>query len=73
MFLLSCGGSVDKFFARQGEEPKGTTQEGLRKAQQLYRSAFHPDTGELQNVIGRMSFYVPGGMILIGAMITFYR
>ena len=39
----------------------------------MYLSAFHPDTGELQNVIGRMSFQVPGGMVLIGAMITFYR
>lgn len=58
---------------RQGEEPRGTTQTGVRRAQKMYLSAFHPDTGELQNVIGRMSFYVPGGMILIGAMITFYR
>lgn len=58
---------------RRSEEPKGTTPDGIRRAQQMYLSAFHPDTGELQNVIGRMSFFVPGGMILIGAMITFYR
>ena len=27
-------------------------------AMQLYRSAFHPDSGELQNIFGRMSFQV---------------
>lgn len=58
---------------RQNNLPPGTTVRDIRKAQQLYLSAFHPDTGELQNVIGRMSFYVPGGMVLIGAMITWYR
>lgn len=58
---------------RAGTEPPGTTVTRIRRAQQLYLSAFHPDTGELQNVIGRMSFQVPGGMVLIGAMTTFYR
>lgn len=58
---------------RKGEEPVGTTVQQVRQAQRMCLSAFHPDTGELQNVIGRMSFYVPGGMILIGAMITFYK
>ncbi|KAK6196191.1 hypothetical protein SNE40_001462 [Patella caerulea] len=58
---------------RKGEELSGTTEDKIRRAQQLYLSAFHPDSGELQNVIGRMSFQVPGGMVLIGAMITFYR
>ena len=38
----------------------------LRRAQQLYKSAFHPDSGELQNVFGRMSFQVPGGMMITG-------
>ncbi|KAL8562992.1 hypothetical protein ACOMHN_004684 [Nucella lapillus] len=58
---------------RERSEPVGTREQDVRRAQQMYLSAFHPDTGELQNVIGRMSFYVPGGMVLIGAMITFYR
>ncbi|XP_076436836.1 sideroflexin-2-like [Babylonia areolata] len=58
---------------REKSEPAGTREQDVRRAQQLYLSAFHPDTGQMQNVFGRMSFYVPGGMILIGAMITFYR
>merc|ERR1719419_84070 len=40
---------------------------------QLYKSAFHPDSGELQNVFGRMSFQVPGGMLITGAMLQFYK
>ncbi|KAJ8300960.1 hypothetical protein KUTeg_022479, partial [Tegillarca granosa] len=57
---------------RKGVEPSGTTVDQVRQAQRLYLSAFHPDSGELQNAIGRMSFQVPGGLILIGAMVTFY-
>ena len=40
---------------------------------QLYKSSFHPDTGDLQNVFGRMSFQVPGGMMITGAMLQFYK
>lgn len=69
--LMEAKNLLQKY--RLGEEPQGTTVEGIRRAQQLCLSAFHPDTGQLQNVAGRMSFYVPGGMILIGAMITFYK
>ncbi|XP_072042588.1 sideroflexin-2-like [Amphiura filiformis] len=58
---------------RLGVEPPGTTEEQLWYAQKLYMSAFHPDSGQKQNVFGRMSFQVPGGMILGGAMLTFYR
>ncbi|XP_059176737.1 sideroflexin-2-like [Physella acuta] len=58
---------------RQGIEPDGTTEADIRKTQQVTLSAFHPDSGDLQNVFGRMSFQVPGGMVLIGAMITFYK
>ena len=39
----------------------------------LYKSSFHPDTGDLQNVFGRMSFQVPGGMMITGAMLQFYK
>lgn len=47
---------VDKY--RLGQEPKGTTKEQIQYAMKLYTSAFHPDSGELQNVAGRMSFQV---------------
>ena len=54
-------------------EPIGTTDADVWRAKKLYESAFHPDSGELQNVIGRMSFQVPGGMIITAGMLQFYR
>lgn len=58
---------------RKGNEPPGTTREQIIYAKKLYESAFHPDSGELQNVFGRMSFQVPGGMAITGAMLQWYR
>nr|CAD7595064.1 unnamed protein product [Timema genevievae] len=58
---------------RIGKEPPGTTLQQVVYAKKLYESAFHPDTGEKQNVFGRMSFQVPGGMAITGAMLQFYR
>ena len=58
---------------REGKEPEGTSREEVKRAMQLYKSAFHPDSGELQNVFGRMSFQVPGGMLITGAMLQFYK
>lgn len=58
---------------REGKEPPGTTEAQVVRAMQLYKSAFHPDSGELQNVFGRMSFQVPGGMLITGAMLQFYK
>ncbi|KAL1122989.1 hypothetical protein AAG570_003313 [Ranatra chinensis] len=57
----------------QGREPPGTTQDQLRFAKKLYDSAFHPDTGDKMNILGRMSFQMPGGMLITGAMLTWYR
>jgi hypothetical protein len=45
----------------------------VHHAMKLYSSSFHPDSGDLQNVFGRMSFQVPGGMIITGAMLNFYK
>lgn len=56
-----------------GQEPPGTPEEKIWQAKCIYESAFHPDTGEKQNFIGRMSFQVPGGMLLTGAMMAFYK
>lgn len=58
---------------RLGKEPPGTTVDQVIYAKKLYESAFHPDSGDKQNVFGRMSFQVPGGMAITGAMLQFYR
>ncbi|CAH0399684.1 unnamed protein product [Chilo suppressalis] len=58
---------------KEGREPKDTTIEQVVRAKQLYESAFHPDSGELQNVFGRMSFQMPGGCLITGAMLQWYR
>jgi hypothetical protein len=60
-------------FCRNHQEPPGTTTEQVWYARKLYESAFHPDSGELQNFCGRMSFQVPGGMLITGFMLQFYR
>lgn len=58
---------------RQGEKPSEVSLEEIYRAKKLYESAFHPDSGELQNIFGRMSFQMPGGMAITGAMLQWYR
>lgn len=62
---------IEKY--KENKEPKDVTKDQLIYAKKLYESAFHPDSGELQNVFGRMSFQVPGGMAITGAMLQFYK
>lgn len=65
--------SVSRVICREGKEPPGTTLTQMYRAQKLYQSAFHPDTGDLQNLGGRMCFNVYGGTILCGAMMIWYK
>lgn len=58
---------------RNGTEDKSLTEDEIWEAKQLYDSAFHPQTGEKVFLLGRMSFQVPGNMLITGCMMTFYK
>ena len=45
----------------------------LYRAQKLFGSAFHPDTGDLQTLPGRMCANVYGSTLMCGGMMVFYR
>ena len=58
---------------RAGKEDKNLTEDEIWAAKQLYDSAFHCQTGEKLFIMGRMSFQVPGNMLITGCMMTFYK
>jgi len=58
---------------RNGNADKALTEDEIWAAKQLYDSAFHCQTGEKLFILGRMSFQVPGNMLITGCMMTFYK
>lgn len=52
--LLEAKAMVERY--RKGEQSPPLKPEEVHYNMKLYNSAFHPDTGELQNFCGRMSF-----------------
>ena len=58
---------------RKGISLASVSKEEAIRARVIYDSAYHPDTGDKMNVIGRMSAQVPCGMLLIGGMMVFYK
>ena len=58
---------------KNGTEDKTLTEDQIWEAKELYDSAFHPQTGEQIFFMGRMAFQVPRNMVVIGAMMTFYK
>lgn len=52
-----------------GMMPRGATVEQIWRAKHLVQSAYRPNSDELMNVFGRMSFQAPGGMAITGLLL----
>jgi len=57
----------------RAELPACMTEKELWKAKYLYDAAYHPDSGEKMNRIGRMSAQMPMNCLITGAMMTWYQ
>jgi len=68
--LQAAKETIDKY--KSGEKTD-ISEDEVWRAKQLYDSAYHPDTGELMFLPGRMSAQVPCNMLVTGCMMTFYQ
>ncbi len=64
--LLKAKQIVDAY--RLNEEDANLTEDEIWKAKELYDSAYHCQTGEKLFILGRMSFQVPGNMLITGKL-----
>lgn len=60
--LLQAKSMIENY--RQGKQSPQVKPEEVHYNMKLYSSAFHPDTGELQNFCGRMSFQASLVMVI---------
>lgn len=62
--------TVEKY---KSGELTNISEDEIWAAKHLYDSAYHPDTGELMFLPGRMAAQVPFNMSITGGMMTFYK
>lgn len=68
--LAAAKETVEKY--KSGEKTD-ISDDDIWSAKQLMDSAYHPDTGELMILPGRMAAQVPCNMVVTGCMMTFYK